>query len=151
MFLNFNLNVYNWKMKSMKKKKVHKKVFKSLAYSIFNGRKYTTWQLVQIKRVIDLLLEVCTSIILLLTNLYMFHDANIYFFYHFIYNTKYFFMNGVCCWPDLEENHIIICHILCCCQVLIYLENNMIICTIWRRTICAIEEDGLCALSFHCL
>ena len=31
--------------------------------------------------------EVCTPIVLLLTNLYVLHDVSI-FFYHFIYNTK---------------------------------------------------------------
>ena len=33
-------------------------------------------------------------------------------------------MNGVCCWSNLEKkkNHIIICYIFCCCQVLPYLE-----------------------------
>ena len=32
--------------------------------------------------------EICTSIVLLLTNSYVFLDAST--FYHFIYNTKYF-------------------------------------------------------------
>ena len=36
-------------------------------------------------------------------------------------------------------------------QVLVYLENNGIVWTIWWRTVSVVEEDGLCAIFFHCL
>ena len=62
---------------------------------------------------------------ILLTNSYVFLDASIFFF-HFLYNTNTF--NELCLLLILfEENHIIICQILCCFRVLIYLENNKIV------------------------
>ena len=62
---------------------------------------------VQIKRGIDLLLEVCTPIILLLINSYVFLDINIWFIYLYVVDLIW------------GKKHIIICLILCCCQVLI--------------------------------
>ena len=45
---------------------------------------------------------------------------------HIISHVTFFFF----CWLDLEKNHIIICPILCCYQVLVYLEKNKIVWTI---------------------
>ena len=60
-------------------------------------------------------------------------------------------MNGVCCWSNLKKNknHIIICYILYCCQVLAYLENYKIVWTSWWRTVSLVEDNGLCAISFQ--
>ena len=58
-------------------------------------------------------------------------------------------MNGVSCWSNLKKKiHIIICYILCCCQVLAYLENYKIVWTSWWRIVSSIENNGLCAISF---
>ena len=58
-------------------------------------------------------------------------------------------MNSVCCWFGLGKNHIIICHILCCCQVLVYLENNRMVWINWWRVVSVVEDNGLYAISFH--
>ena len=50
-----------------------------------------------------------------------------------------------------KKIHIIICYILCCCHVLAYLENYKIVWTNWWRTVSSVEDNSLCAISFHYL